>query len=117
MSVGPGFEVLFSFFGVLEGAGVGPFSACGLDKTFGLAVGAWGVGPYAAVLQPELFAAVVDGGAAMVVDGAVDVLGADAVDRIAAVAGDAVARPCDAQQALDVEGSKSPDAARSGEVG
>jgi hypothetical protein len=51
--VDPGSEVLFSFGGVLEGAGVGPFAQGGLDEAFGLTVGAWCVGPGAAVLESK----------------------------------------------------------------
>ena len=59
--VDPGSEVLFSFGGVLVGAGVGPFAQGGLDEAFGLTVGAWCVGPGAAVLEPKFAAAVNEG--------------------------------------------------------
>ena len=42
-----------SLLGVLEGHGVGPFLAEGLNEPFGLVVGAWRVGPGANVLELE----------------------------------------------------------------
>ncbi len=44
---------LVALAGVLERHSVGPFPAEGLDEPLGLAVGAWGVGPGANLLDAQ----------------------------------------------------------------
>lgn len=50
----PEFEFFSAFEGVLAAAGVGPFSECGLDESFGVVAGARGLGPREAVLEVGL---------------------------------------------------------------
>src|ERR1700744_5606153 len=61
--VGPGGQRGRPVFGVLEGGGVGPFIEHGLDEALGFAVGAWRVGPGAAICEGELVACTGEGAA------------------------------------------------------
>ncbi len=72
----PRFEFLLALERVQIRAGVSPFSEGGLDKAFGLALGAWGVGAGKAVFDVEL----VEGIAEAPVSVAGAVIGKDAAD-------------------------------------
>jgi len=52
--VQPGLEVLVALLGVGPMANVGPLAQSGLDKAFGFAIGAWGVGAGEVVTDAEL---------------------------------------------------------------
>lgn len=59
--VDPWSEMLLALGGVLIGAGIGPFSQGGLDEAFGVAIGAWGIGSGASVLESEMLAGIGEG--------------------------------------------------------